>query len=180
MDRPLKKTETIEIRLPHETKLAFMARCKADGVSASEALRGFIGSRLEAEAAASSRAPSRDPAFTAPAGWRKRLQLGAGLAVALGAAATALPSLAASVDRIGFAQLDADGSGGVSLPELSRGARVEVRLAVGATEIGRAPVAPSPAETQERALLDALLRRTFASMDADADGSVSFREFRRR
>ena len=29
--RPLKKTETIEIRLPHDTKTAFMARCRAEG-----------------------------------------------------------------------------------------------------------------------------------------------------
>ena len=40
--RPLKKTETIEIRLPHDTKTAFMARCRAEGRTASDVLRRFI------------------------------------------------------------------------------------------------------------------------------------------
>ena len=45
--RKLKKSETLEIRLPYPTKLAFMARCQDAGVSASEALRGFIGAGEE-------------------------------------------------------------------------------------------------------------------------------------
>lgn len=176
MDRPLKKTETIEIRLPYETKLAFMARCREEGISASEALRTFIGCRLEA--------PSAAACSSAPADRRKPLQRVAGLVVALGVAATAVPSLAGSVDRIGFDQLDLDGSGGVSPMELSRGASVQLRLEVAASglEIGRATItsASAPAQAGGRDLADALLRRRFASMDADGNGSVSFREFRSR
>ena len=41
-----KKTETLEIRLPPETKAAFMARCQASRRTASEALRGFIEQEL--------------------------------------------------------------------------------------------------------------------------------------
>jgi hypothetical protein len=43
----LKKSETLEIRLPYPTKLAFMARCRDQGSTASEALRGFIESAVE-------------------------------------------------------------------------------------------------------------------------------------
>ncbi|MEC8456219.1 MAG: hypothetical protein VXZ43_04830 [Pseudomonadota bacterium] len=46
--RPLKKTETIEIRLPHDTKTAFMARCRAEGRTASDVLRRFIDAELAA------------------------------------------------------------------------------------------------------------------------------------
>jgi hypothetical protein len=42
----LKKSETLEIRLPYPTKLAFMARCRDEGRSASEALRLFIDGHL--------------------------------------------------------------------------------------------------------------------------------------
>ena len=48
--RRLKKSESLEIRIPHPTKEAFMARCRADGRSASEALRAFIDQQLEAPA----------------------------------------------------------------------------------------------------------------------------------
>jgi hypothetical protein len=42
-----KKSETLEIRLSHPTKQAFMARCRAEGCSASQKIRDYI----EAEAA---------------------------------------------------------------------------------------------------------------------------------
>src|SRR4029453_47905 len=41
-ERPQKKSDTLEVRLPHETKQAFMARCRQDGRSASEVIRDFI------------------------------------------------------------------------------------------------------------------------------------------
>lgn len=161
MSRPLKKTETLEIRLPFETKRAFMARCREDGVSASEAVRGFIGERLETR-----RAPPEPRTGRAP------LQWAAGLAVALGVAVSAAPSLAGSLERRGFERLDGDGSGALSLSELAGGARVQVRLEVGGVEI--ATTEPSPA------LVHAVLRREFAALDADADGALSFPEFRGR
>jgi hypothetical protein len=46
--KPPKKSETIEIRLPHATKTAFAARCQADGRTVSEAVRGFIDGELVA------------------------------------------------------------------------------------------------------------------------------------
>jgi hypothetical protein len=171
MDRPLKKSETIEIRIPYETKLAFMTRCREDGVSVSAALRGFIGERLEAPPEMKSRPTS---------GRRMGLQMAAGLAAAIGMAATAVPSLAASVDRIGFSRLDADGDGGVSRAELARGATLEVRLQVGASGLEFDRAAVGPAGEEDRALFEVLVRARFAAMDRNADGRLSFREFRRR
>ena len=78
-----KKSETIEIRLPHATKSAFMARCREEGRTASDAVRGFIELEL-------------DQAARPPAGrlrmpwWKTAVAAMAGLAVG----AVAAPSLA--------------------------------------------------------------------------------------
>lgn len=98
MSRPPKKSETLEIRLPYPTKQAFMARCRDDGRSASEALRGFI----EREIGGGPR-PSRARHWIA----------GALLAVAAGA--VALPSLARPTPQ--FQRLDLNHDGAVSLAE---------------------------------------------------------------
>lgn len=85
--RPLKKSETIEIRIPYPTKAAFMARCRQDGSSASEALRRLIDEHL-AEAA------EIRPAPQAPAGQRRLRHLAAGALIAAAVGAVALPTLA--------------------------------------------------------------------------------------
>ena len=108
MTRPPKKSETLEIRLPHAAKQAFMARCQAEGVSASQALRGFIEAQISPLPAA---APQRRRAWLKPA-------LAAAAALAVGA--TALPSLAGQVDRSGFDRFDLDHSGAVTLSEFAR------------------------------------------------------------
>ena len=108
--RPPKKTETLEIRLDHATKDAFMARCRAEGRTASEALRDFIDGR-------GLRPAKRRHGL----GWTVVAALGAGLAVG----AIAAPSLAQSAsravhaadDRAAFARIDRNGDGVVSLAE---------------------------------------------------------------
>ena len=111
MTRPPKKSETLEIRIPHAAKQAFMARCKADGVSASEALRGFI----EAQVAPPS------PVAPKPARPRRsRLKMALAAAAALAVGATALPSLAGQVDRSGFERFDLDHSGAITPSEFAR------------------------------------------------------------
>ncbi|WP_262693554.1 EF-hand domain-containing protein [Kordiimonas aquimaris] len=44
---PLKKSETIEIRLPHKDKQAFVLACKAEGKTVSAVLRGAINLHLQ-------------------------------------------------------------------------------------------------------------------------------------
>ena len=105
-NRPrLKKSETLEIRLPYPTKLAFMARCRDDGRSASEALRGFIDGELGG---------GRRPAAPRLA---PRLLVGALIAAAAGA--MALPSLAHTNQRAAFDCLAHDHAA-ISAPDLAR------------------------------------------------------------
>ena len=99
----LKKSETLEIRLPYPTKLAFMARCQAEGRSASEALRGFIDGHLEG------RRPARRS---------RHLITGALIAAAVGA--IALPSLARPSLRSEFDRLDLNGDNAISIAEFAR------------------------------------------------------------
>ena len=99
----LKKSETLEIRLPYPTKLAFMARCRDEGRSASEALRHFIDGHLEG------RPPRRRP---------RHLIAGALIAAAVGA--IALPSLARPSLRADFDRLDLNGDHAISLAEFAR------------------------------------------------------------
>lgn len=104
--RPLKKSETLEIRIPYATKTAFMAHCRAHGRSASEDLRALINQRLEAPQAAPSRRRLR-PAF-----------LGALIAAAVGAGAA--PALARAGMATGFERLDADHDRRITLTEFQR------------------------------------------------------------
>lgn len=102
--RAPKKSETLEIRLPHAAKTAFMARCHAGGQTASEVVRDFIEGELNA------RGRSRS--------WRIAAAALAGLAVG----AVAAPSLAQTgrSDRAAFERLDRDHDGVVSFAEFRR------------------------------------------------------------
>lgn len=102
--RAPKKSETLEVRLPFETKTAFMALCRARGRSASDAVRGFI----EAEIGARGRLK----------GWPTAVAAAAGLALG----AMAAPTLAQADARsdAAFERLDANGDGVVSRAEFAR------------------------------------------------------------
>lgn len=144
-----KKSETIVIRLPHAAKQAFMARCRTQGISASESLRAFI----DGEIAQHPRSP--------------RLRWATVGLAALSIGAVAAPSLARPSLPARFAKLDTNHDGKLSFAEFSRGATVQVVLA----DDGRAL-----ADAAER---DAVLRRQFARMDLDGDGEIGLDEFRR-
>ena len=45
--RPEKKSETLEVRIPHAKKEAFKAACERDGITASHAMRSFIDAYLK-------------------------------------------------------------------------------------------------------------------------------------
>jgi hypothetical protein len=145
-----KKSETLEIRLPHPLKQAFMARCQGEGRSASEALRTFIE-----QAVAAPRRPARLMRWAA-----------VGLAaVSLGAVAA--PSLARPSLPAQFARLDADHDGRLSLAEFQRGASVQIVVGAGAAR----DLAPAERE--------GLLRQEFGRIDANRDGEIALDEFRR-
>ena len=96
--RPPKKSETLEVRLPHQTKTALMARCQAEGRTASDAVRGFIEGELS---------PVRR---TRVRGWQALVAALAGLAIG----AVAAPSLAQTTGHASFAQLDRNNDGVLS------------------------------------------------------------------
>lgn len=106
--RPPKKSETIEIRLPYAAKAAFMARCRDDGLTASEAVRQFIDLELEAR-------PGRQGRLRL---WQALAAAVAGLAIG----AVAAPSLAqtAPASRPVFDQLDRNHDGALSFEEFRR------------------------------------------------------------
>jgi len=101
--RRLKKSESLEIRIPHPTKQAFMARCQADGRSASEAVRGFIEAEIGAVR------PKRRARY-----------LVAGALAAAAVAAIAAPSLARPAADAEFQAIDANGDRAISAAEFAR------------------------------------------------------------
>ena len=102
--RKLKKSESLEIRIPYPTKQAFMARCRDEGRSASEALRAFIDGQLD----------TPKPARVSRKSWR----LIAGVVIAAAVGAVAVPSLARpGLKAAEFAHLDANRDGVVTLAE---------------------------------------------------------------
>ena len=109
-DNPLKKSETVEIRLPHATKTAFMARCRAEGRTASDAIRRFIDAELSQTSSTRRSSPRLAPRL----GWRPLLAV-AGLALG----AVAAPSLAQSSppSRAAFDRMDRNHDGVVSFDE---------------------------------------------------------------
>lgn len=152
--RTPKKTETIELRLPYETKQAFMARCQARGVSASEALRGFIGETVEDRPARARRSPY--------ARWGA---VAAGAVLAAGALAQ--PALARAEASAGFARLDTDHDARVTVLEFVRAAELKLSVEHGAA-------ATLPPDLRAR-----ILRQEFSRMDADRNGVVVIGEYRR-
>jgi hypothetical protein len=107
--RPPKKSETLEVRLPFDTKTAFMARCQNDGRTASDAVRGFIERELTG--------PVSPPRFARL--WQALAAAAAGLAIG----AVAAPSLAQTVTHPkpipAFQQLDHNHDGVLTSAEFA-------------------------------------------------------------
>ncbi len=104
MTRAPKKSETLEIRLPYQTKTAFMARCRDEGRTASDAVRGYIESEVAGR----------------PARSRSRIWIAAAAALGLAIGAAAAPSLAQTTpDHAAFGRLDRNGDGVLSYEEFS-------------------------------------------------------------
>ena len=134
-----KKSETLEIRLPHVVKRAFMERTRADGRSASEVLREHIGAFVEGSTA--QRTPTRH--YRPFEGNARRLGVGAGVVAALLlgivfaiSPATAQPDLAPA-----FTALDVNGDGLLSAAEFTEPSRaLETQIGRGIALAAAAPV----------------------------------------
>lgn len=100
-----KKSETLEIRLSHEAKAAFMERCREERRTASDAIRLFIDTQIDPRAGGR-RSTS----------WRIMVAGAIGAALGLGVAA---PSFAHATEnsRAAFDRLDRNHDGVLSYQE---------------------------------------------------------------
>ena len=114
----VKKSETLEVRIPHETKQAFLSACREDGTTASEVVRDQVQTYLDAR----ERPPiaeKRTLLMTLPTNVRRyapRVAAGGALAIGLTALAV-LPSAAAPDFKAQFTRLDVNGDGVLSVEE---------------------------------------------------------------
>jgi Ca2+-binding EF-hand superfamily protein len=189
MKRPPKKNDTLEIRLPTETKRAFMERCRAEDSTASDKVRGFIEADL-----ARPLKTKEQPMFFRPA--TSYASLAAIAAFAAVGAAFFMPSTgrAAPDLKAMFQNLDANKDGKISAAEfasqkdvmfkradaapLPPGEKPKELFITLAPPPNHLPPAPPPGMVQlsgeERANMEA---RRFSEFDADKDEAVTFEEF---
>jgi Ca2+-binding EF-hand superfamily protein len=113
-----KKSETLEVRIPHETKQAFLTACREDGTTASEVVREHVQTYLDAR---------ERPAIPEKRTLVMKLpqpvrhygpRIAAGGLAAIGLATfVALPSAAAPDFKAQFSRLDSNGDGVLSAEE---------------------------------------------------------------
>ena len=167
MRRGPKKTESIEIRVPHATKSAFMTACRQNGTSASAVLRAFI----ERYVHSASRAPIQ---------WKEELRMmfkNRSMRAAVGAFAAAMtatvvvssiasPARAATDPLLSavYEWMDADHDGKLS--------RTEFLSPTGDEPIGAIGVIVETKTRPANETPEAL----FARLDSNHDGSISLGE----
>jgi len=178
--RPPKKSETIEVRVPHEVKDALMRKARAEGRSASEVIRSSIDTYLADR--------SREKPTMLIRMWKPIAAGSAGMLTVLWLALAPAPLAAGSNLKAAFDKLDANHDQVISLDEFLGGNtdRVFVRndphlpspsadkpftLPLGA----RPPALPANAVPAPHSLLQS----EFAESDLDGDGNVTFAEFKR-
>jgi Ca2+-binding EF-hand superfamily protein len=176
-----KKSENIEIRVPHGMKNDFMARCRTEGRSASDVLRGFIEDYL-----AAGTSPKMEDRPIMP-----RIAKPAAAAVTAGALSLLFlltPAVSANDLEAAFRGMDLNGDGAVTLAEFTtpsaHGDMVLMRHD-GAPLPGpdaKPVVLPLhgkqvPVHPQAKAPPPEMLRTVFAEQDSDHDGVLRFTEF---
>lgn len=113
----IKKSETLEVRIPHETKQAFLNACREDGTTASEVVRDQVQSYLDAREQPPQQEKGKLMQFS-PNVRRYGPRVAAGSFAALGLTALAvLPSAAAPDFKAQFSRLDVNGDGVLSVDE---------------------------------------------------------------
>lgn len=116
-----KKSETLEVRLDHQTKQDFIETCRENGTTASDVVRGGID-RYLAKQRKSSRRPTPEAndgvsAMIVPFVKERKRVLAGGVGAATLAALVALPSAAGPDVRAAFDRLDRNGDGVLSAEE---------------------------------------------------------------
>ena len=117
-----KKSETLEVRLPHETKQAFLTACREDGTTASQVVRGSIDDYLEARVPLTPQPETGRLLQMIPRPIRKKRYLAAGAGMLALGLVVALPSAAGPDMKAAFDRLDVNHDGILS-PEEFAGAK---------------------------------------------------------
>jgi len=193
MEKSEKKTEVLEVRLPHETKKAFMDACKDKGKTASGILRTAIDGFLATGTVGPNKTRLRDASFAMTG-----ILVGA---FAYSTASTFILSPDATANPLAqqyFAQVDENGDRRVSRKEfvaaiVARGTASSDDIQPDETALRTTGVAlviqrTHSAQLREIGRLDGCFKtlaemgdtergREFYSLDADGDNQLSFTEF---
>ena len=174
--REPKKSETIEVRLPHKVKSALMNKARAEGMSASEVIRQSIDSYL-----AQQPKEARSMLF---AMWKPAALIGAGSLALVLTSISATPSQAKPDLRSVFQMLDRNHDGAITINEFLRDASdpaIEkmhhAHMKAGAGNGGMTAMHGEMTRAAHDKPSDRALRAHFAELDANSDGSVTFKEF---
>ena len=175
--RPPKKSETLEVRVPHEVKDALMRKARAEGRSASDVVRTCIADYLDGE---------RKEASSMFVSWKPAAAVGAlGVAI-LWSALTPTPAGAGPDFRAAFEHFDQNHDQQISLDEflgrntdmlfINRADRpadpsIDKKFTL---PIGRKVPPPLPGASHPPR---EMLQSEFALEDRDKNGSVTFEEF---
>lgn len=115
-----KKSETLEVRIPYETKQAFLTACREDGTTASEVVRESVHTYLDGRERPTPQR-TRTLVMKLPQPVRRygpRIAAGAVAAIGL-ATFVALPSAAAPDFQAAFKRLDVNGDGVLTAEEFA-------------------------------------------------------------
>jgi hypothetical protein len=174
--RSPKKSETLEVRIPHEVKDALMRKAHAEGRSASEVVRKSIDSYLSAH--------PKEARSMFIGLWKPAAVAGAAAIAIVSTAISPAPSHAKPDLRSVFQTLDRNRDGNISLSEFLRDAadpNVEkmhhAHMTAGAGHKGMTAAHAQMMKAGHGKASGTMLRSHFAQLDANRDGSISFAEF---
>jgi predicted transcriptional regulator len=167
--REPKKSETVEVRLSHEVKRALMEKARTEGRSASEVIRASIDTYL-----AEQRKEDRSMFVTL---WKPAAAIGAA-SVALLWAALAPTAVQAKPDlRAIYQAIDSNHDGAISLDEFLRHSS-NPAVVKAHHEHMSASEAAMHAKFHGKQATPEMIREHFTQLDANANGSVTFAEFK--
>lgn len=172
--RSPKKSETLEVRIPHEVKDALMRKAHAEGRSASEVVRMSIDSYLAVQ--------PKEARSMFIGLWKPAALAGAAAIAIVSSAISPAPSHAKPDLRSVFQMLDRNRDGNISLSEFLRDATdPNVERMHHAHMAGEGPKGMAAAHAQMMKaggkLSATMLRSHFAQLDSNRDGTVTFSEF---